>query len=235
MQYVHIRNLEKYHPGYKDRELKWAKMFFTMVQGDPEFEIVDNEVDKWRFAAMVCLELEARKPLPDSDIYWSKKFDIKSRPMSLTLKMLHNFVDFVTEDEKLCSVEVDKEEDIEQYKEEEEEDKEKQASPALQAALKEVSKEGFNIYPLLTRLKRELHQPAEWRFPEPVVINVCQAFVRERPKIKSEWPWFVKVMKQETALYFANQNISEHKVAQEGGVSLGDILRRAHDGEALQR
>jgi hypothetical protein len=97
MEYVHIRSLEKYHPGYRDRELRWAKLFFTMAQGDPDFELVKNEIDKWRFAAMICLELEAKKPLPNTDDYWRKKFDIKKRPMSLTLQMLHSFLEVVTQ------------------------------------------------------------------------------------------------------------------------------------------
>ncbi len=101
MEYVHIKNLEKYHPGYKDRELKWAKLWFTMAQGDPEFELIKDEIDKWRFAAMICLELESKKPLPNIDEYWVKKFDIKKRPMSLTLQMLHNFIDIDTQDTEL--------------------------------------------------------------------------------------------------------------------------------------
>lgn len=97
MEFIHVRSLEKYHPGYKDRELKYAKMFFALVQGDPEFEIIDNETDKWRFVAIICLELEAKKPLPNVDKYWvSKGFDIKKRPISLTLKMLHNFLEVDT-------------------------------------------------------------------------------------------------------------------------------------------
>ena len=44
MEYIHIKNIDHYHPGYQDRELKWAKVYFTMVQGDPEFEMVDSEI-----------------------------------------------------------------------------------------------------------------------------------------------------------------------------------------------
>ena len=100
MDYIHIKNIEKYHPGYTDRELKWGKVYFTIVQGDPEFELINNEIDKWRFIAMVCLELEAKKPLPDIDTYWVKKFNIKSRAMSLTLQMLHNFIEIVTDEKR---------------------------------------------------------------------------------------------------------------------------------------
>ena len=111
IEYIHIKNIEKYHPGYKDRKLQWAKIYFTMVNGDPEFEVIDNEIDKWRFIAMVCLELNAQKPLLNSDKYWKKHFDLKKRAMSLTLRMLHNFITTV----KKCNV--DKEEDKEKEEE----------------------------------------------------------------------------------------------------------------------
>ena len=114
MEYIHIRSLEKFHPGYKDRELKWAKIYFGMVQGDPDCELIENEIDWGRLVKMILLELEAKRPLPNIDRYWEKKgFDIKTRPMSLTIQMLHNFVEVVTQLSKECvldkEVEVDKE------------------------------------------------------------------------------------------------------------------------------
>jgi hypothetical protein len=103
VEYIHIKSLEKFHPGYRDRDLRWAKVYFSIVQGDPEFELISNEIDKWRFIAMICLELGAKKPLPNIDKYWqSKGFDLKKRPMALTLQMLHNFLDISTQQ---CSVE----------------------------------------------------------------------------------------------------------------------------------
>jgi hypothetical protein len=88
-----------------------------MVQGDPDCELIDNEVDWGRLIKIILLELEAQKPLPNIDSYWIKKgFDIKKRPMSLTLKMLHNFIDIDTEKQSqvyddLCYADKDKEED----------------------------------------------------------------------------------------------------------------------------
>lgn len=94
MKYVHVRNLEKYHPGYKDRTLQWAKIHFRMAQGDPDCEMIHNEVDWGRLIKLILLELEAQQPLPNQDSYWRKKgFDVKNRPMSLTLKMIHNFIE----------------------------------------------------------------------------------------------------------------------------------------------
>jgi uncharacterized phage protein (TIGR02220 family) len=97
--------------------LQWAKIYFDMVQGDPDCELIESEIDWARLVKMILLELRARKPLPNSNRYWVKNgFDVKKRPMSLTLQMLHNFVDIGTELSKDCAIEkskrrVDKEED----------------------------------------------------------------------------------------------------------------------------
>ena len=112
MDFIHIKSLDKYHPGYKDRTLQWAKIYFNLVQGDPEFELIESEIDKWRYVAMVLLELKAQTPLPNIDRYWkSKGFNLKKRSMSLTLKMLHNFINTVTEDSELQYVDKDKDKD----------------------------------------------------------------------------------------------------------------------------
>ena len=112
MNYIHIKSLDKYHPGYKDRTLQWAKIYFNLVQGDPEFELIENEIDKWRYVAMICLELQAKTPLPNSDRYFKLKgFNLKKRSMSLTLQMLHNFITIDTEDSTLLYVDKDKDKD----------------------------------------------------------------------------------------------------------------------------
>jgi len=111
MEYIHVKNLEKYHPGYKDRTLQWAKIHINMVQGDPDTELIDNEIDWGRLIKIILLELRAQKPLPNIDWYWRKNsFNIKNRPMSLTLKMLHNFLDTVHESVEICNVEKRREE-----------------------------------------------------------------------------------------------------------------------------
>ena len=118
MKYIHIRNLEKYHPGYKDRTLQWAKIYFKMVQGDPECEIL-NEIDWGRLMKFIVLELEAQKPIPLIEDYLIKKgFDLKTRDISLTIQMLHNFVDIIQEEEYISTYtsHIDKEEDKEKSK-----------------------------------------------------------------------------------------------------------------------
>ena len=99
MKYIHIKSLDKYHPGYRDRTLQWAKIYFKMVQGDPDFELIDNEIDKWRFVAMILLELQAQKPLPNIDRYWIQKgFNLAVRPMHDTINALKSNIIHVTED-----------------------------------------------------------------------------------------------------------------------------------------
>jgi len=110
MEVVHVKNLDKYHPGYKDRELIWCKVYFKMLNADPAFEML-CEIDKWRLIAFIMLELQIKKPVPiDTKYLLRKDFDLKKRPISLTLQMLQHFISPVTQDEKPCSVDKSREE-----------------------------------------------------------------------------------------------------------------------------
>jgi len=111
-EFIHVRNLEKYHPGYKDRTLVWAKIYFNMAQGDPDCEMIEDETDWGRLIKFILLELQARKPIPLNEQYLIKKgFNLEKRPITLTLKMLHNFIDVVTEDSELRVLEKIREEE----------------------------------------------------------------------------------------------------------------------------
>lgn len=107
MKYITIKNLEKYHPGYKDRTLIWCKVYFSMINSDPEFEMLD-EIDKWRFIAFVILEIQAKKPILLDKNYLNRKgFDFKKKKLEETLKNLRCFVQVidntnVTEDLETC-------------------------------------------------------------------------------------------------------------------------------------
>ena len=93
MQYLHIKNLEKYHLNYQDRQLTWCKTYFSMINSDPEFEMLE-EIDKWRFICFVMLELQIKKEIPLSNDYLTRKgFDLKKRPISKTLQMLHTLIE----------------------------------------------------------------------------------------------------------------------------------------------
>ena len=80
-----------------------------MIQGDPDCEMIENEIDWARLVKFILLELSAKKPIPLNEKYLTKKgFDLKKRPISLTLQMLHNFINVSTEEPKLCHVDKDK-------------------------------------------------------------------------------------------------------------------------------
>lgn len=89
---LHIKNLEKYTPGYKDRHLIWFKLYFSMLNGDQEFEMID-EIDKWRFVAFTVIELQTKKPVNlDSKYLIRKGFDFKKKSLSDTIQALSPFV-----------------------------------------------------------------------------------------------------------------------------------------------
>lgn len=114
MDYIYVKNLEKYHPGYKDRTLVWCKVYFTMMNGDPKFEMLE-EIDQWRFVKLIMLQLQVKNGVPLDDTYLIRKgFDTRKRPISLTLKMLHEFIEI--RNESVTQSRVYKEEE---YKEEE--------------------------------------------------------------------------------------------------------------------
>ncbi len=98
-------------------------------------------------------------------------------------------------------------------------------SDKLEVALKRVYKQDFNVYSLMNRLKKDIGQPKEWCFPELVLLGVCKAYEQDKANIKQPWPWFVKVVKVETALYHAQQNINANKKDYKSAFSLKDLLK----------
>jgi len=94
MEYIHIKNLEKYNPGYKDRDLIWGKIYFTMVSGDPDCAMIEEEIDWSRLVKFILIELQTKKPIPINPIFLGKiGFNLKKRPIHLTLNALHKFVE----------------------------------------------------------------------------------------------------------------------------------------------
>lgn len=100
-----------------------------------------------------------------------------------------------------------------------------QISPKLETALKRVYKQGFNIYNLIHIAKKQIGQPKEWHFPEEVLLRVCEAYTRDKAEIHHSWPWFVKVLKDESALWHAQQNINANKKDYKSTFNLKDLLK----------
>ncbi len=92
MKYLTIKNLEKYHPKFKDRNLVWCKLYFSTLNSDPEFMLLE-EIDKWRFFAFVMLELQLRRAVPLNNKFLRLKgFDFRKRPLAKTIDNLINLI-----------------------------------------------------------------------------------------------------------------------------------------------
>lgn len=82
-----------------------------MVQGDPDCEMITNEIDWSRLVKFIILELQAKRPIPiDPDYLTKKGFKLKQRPIELTLEVLHNFIEVVTDLSRKCDTEESREE-----------------------------------------------------------------------------------------------------------------------------
>lgn len=93
--------------------------------------------------------------------------------------------------------------------------------------LDSICDEGFNIYQLINRFKKEAGWSDDMQLPDEVIVKVCMQYKRDKDKIGRPYPWFIKVLKMETEAYFARKNIEEGKEFKRGSFEgLGDILRR---------
>jgi hypothetical protein len=88
MHLINVINLDKYNPGYKDRNIIWIKVYIKMIGGSYEFEVL-HDSDKWRFIALIMLQVQAGKPIP-ADKRWlsGKGMDLNLRPLNKTLEAL---------------------------------------------------------------------------------------------------------------------------------------------------
>lgn len=105
---------------------------------------------------------------------------------------------------------------------------EKKAEPsaALTAALDKVydKGKGLKIYALINRVKKDLDWRKDQQFPEEVLLAVCRAYEKDKAKIKEPWPWFTKVLKVESGLWCANENIKANVKRGKFAFSLKEIF-----------
>jgi uncharacterized phage protein (TIGR02220 family) len=179
VEYLYVKNLEKYHPNYKDRSLVWCKVYFTMINGDPEFEML-CEIVQWRFVKFIMLQLQTKNGVPLDAEYLSRKgFDFKKRSMSLTLQMLQKFIDVRKNPlhafDKTCNV--DKEEDKEK-----EEDKDIMlGKPNLDAPVLYLNEKAKTHYDPKNKANRDL---VVARFNEGRTLDQFKAVINKKV---SEW------------------------------------------------
>lgn len=106
----------------------------------------------------------------------------------------------------------------------------------LEQCLKTVYSNGFNIYALINRWKKLAvkRKYRDLRIPDEVLITICNQYMQYRPRIISQWPWFITVLKAECEKYNARQVITEHEQYKTPGpVSLADLLKMASKQEVV--
>jgi len=59
------------------------------------------------------------------------------------------------------------------------------------------------------------------------LLKICEQYNKDKGRIGQPYPWFIKVLKMESASYFANRNIAESaKFKKEGIGKMADILKQ---------
>lgn len=100
--------------------------------------------------------------------------------------------------------------------------------------MKAVYKDGFNIYQCLNRVKKNLKRKED--FPVEAIIWTCESYLKDPPKVKNHWTWFVTTFTQCSARYFSEQHCKEsearHRDRGGGGIpqSLKDIMKGIGNG-----
>ena len=70
-----------------------------------------------------------------------------------------------------------------------------------------VYKEGLNIYSLLNKFRKTM----SYDMPERVIQIVCEEFLKRKPKINHEWPWFVRVLKEKRDEAYVKSQLEKEK------------------------
>lgn len=99
-------------------------------------------------------------------------------------------------------------------------------SAALKAVFDKICKDGTNIYSLLTQLKKQIDQPQDWQFPEKVLLGAFDSYEKNKTKIEAPWPYLLKCIKEESALWHANEQIKANDKRGQWAIKIGDILKK---------
>jgi hypothetical protein len=87
MNKLHVINVGKHNPNYKDRTNVWCKIKFNSLRDHGFARLC--EIDKWRFVHFIILEIETKSPVPLDNEYLKRQgFDLKSRCLTSTIRQL---------------------------------------------------------------------------------------------------------------------------------------------------
>lgn len=109
--------------------------------------------------------------------------------------------------------------------------KQPQAANAVFKDVKEVLdsvyNQGFNIYQLINKFKKDAGWDKEQSIPDEVLLKLCHQYQKDKARISQPYPWFIRVLKAESSAYFAKRSIEEsNQFKSRGAQRLGDILNQ---------
>jgi hypothetical protein len=86
-----------------------------------------------------------------------------------------------------------------------------------------VHSQGFNIYKLVGYFAKKM----SYLMPESAIITTCEAYLKQKPKIKNEWTFMVRVLKAKRDEVNAKAEIKrgEEFKKQKVAPCLKDIMR----------
>ena len=112
----------------------------------------------------------------------------------------------------------------------------KQAEPAGAVSLEtkeildSVYSQGFNIYQLINKFKKDAHWRKDDNIPDEVLIKICEQYQKDKDNIRDPYPWFIKVLTMESQAYFAHRSVEEGRRFKEQGIGkMADILRQIQE------
>ncbi|MFH1441611.1 MAG: hypothetical protein ABIH18_06205 [Candidatus Omnitrophota bacterium] len=113
----------------------------------------------------------------------------------------------------------------------------KQAEPDCSVSSKtkelldSVYSQGFNIYQLINKFKKDAKWRKDENIPDEVLIKICQQYEKDKGIIRDPYPWFIKVLKMESSAFFADRNVKESKKFKKQGIGrFADILKQITGG-----
>jgi hypothetical protein len=95
----------------------------------------------------------------------------------------------------------------------------------------QVYSQGFNIYQLINKFKKDAKWRKDENIPDDVLIKICEQYKKDKNSIRDPYPWFIKVLKMESAAFFSNMNEKKGKEFKKQGIGrFADILKQITGG-----
>lgn len=91
--------------------------------------------------------------------------------------------------------------------------------------ISEVKKRGLNIWPMLAIFK--IRSKLAPKIPDEVIQAVCKEYLNKIGQLRSDFPYFLEVLKRKSEDYFARKNMRESAEIKKAPVTLrlADLMK----------